>query len=465
MPSKSILPSSLLLFLLLTIGAASAQESLRAYYKDDFILETSDGKFMLKIRGNLHLDTRLYQGEECGSPDSIDIRRARIDLQPYIRNAWVDAEIAGWLHLRAGQMKVPFSSSWATLDNNVNFVERGTSTPIYPFFDRGALLWGELLNGALIYNLGVYTGVGVDIDVKSGDLDDYKDIAVRFLFQPFASSKNEALRRVYLAAQGTWGKMSVPTSRFETGGLRSANYQTAVWRWRTEQTIGTDGRSTDRVAAEIDTRFRLGGELHYLIGPLAFSAEYLEVQYRGIELYHDLYSGSTRRVHEKLYQSDGAVRSFSVWISGYLTGESKQLTNFGWKTPKPLKPVGPGGAGAWEILGRYSRTWTARNLFRVSEVEGYDDSPGAGSSVKLAVLDGAHLVHEFSLGVCWTLNPMLRIQLNDVFQWAPSADRDGDGLNDNWMLSGAKSDQSDPGRKGIKTSYENAVMLRMIFKL
>jgi phosphate-selective porin len=257
----------------------------------------------------------------------------------------------------------------------------------------------------------------------------------------------------------------VPTSRYETGGLRSANYQTAVWRWRTEQTIGTDGRNADRTAAEVDTRFRLGGELHYLIGPLAFSAEYLEVQYRGIELYHDLYSGSSRKVREQLHSSDGAVRSFSVWVSGYLTGESKRLTNFGWKTPKPLKPISAGGAGAWEILGRYSRTWTARNLFSIWNVEGYEDSPGTGNSVKLAVLDGAHLVHEFSLGVCWTLTPMLRIQLNDVFLWAPSADRDGDGVNDNWMLSGAKSDQSDPARKGIKTSYENAVMLRVIFKL
>jgi hypothetical protein len=305
----------------------------------------------------------------------------------------------------------------------------------------------------------------VDIDVGSGDIDDYKDIAVRFLFQPFASLGSEALSRIYLAAEGTWGKMSVPTSRFETGGLRSPNFETAIWRWRTEQIIGTDGRTTDRVAAEIDTRFRLGGELHYQIGSLAFSAEYLEVQYRGIDLYHDLYSGSSRKAHEKLYQSDGAVRSLSLWVSWYLTGESKRLTNFGWKTPGPIAPVGAGGPGAWEVLGRYSRTWTSRNLFRSGEVDGYDGTPGEGNSVKLAVLDGAHEVHEFTLGVCWTLNPMLRIQLNDVFLWAPSADRDGDGVNDNLMVSGGKSDQSDPGLKAIKTSYENAVMLRLIFKL
>ena len=480
---KAILTSAALLFPLSSTVTASAQSDLRAYYKDDFILETSDKAFQLRIRGNLHVDTRLYQGEECGSPDSIDVRRVRYDLQgriheflifrvqpefagsPYIRNAWLDVEFAPWLHLRVGQMKVPFSSSWATLDNNVNFVERGTSAPVYPFFDRGALLWGELWEGAVIYNLGLYTGAGVDLDSKSGDIDDYKDLAARFLFRPFVSSEVEALRRLYLAVQGTWGRMSVPTSRCETGGLRSANYQTAVWRWRTEQTIGTDGRNTDRVAAEIDTRFRLGGELHYQVDSLAFSAEYLEVQYRGIELYHDLYSGSSRKVREKLHESDGAVRSLSMWVSCYLTGESKRLTNLGWKTPKPIAPVGSGGIGAWEILGRYSKTWTSRNLFRTRQVDGYEDSPGAGNSVKLAVLDGAHEVHEVTLGVCWTINPMLRLQLNDVLLWAPSADRNGDGVNDNLLVSGAKSNQSDPMLKNRKTSWENAVMLRMIFKL
>lgn len=57
-------------------------------------------------------------------------------------------------------------------------------------------------------------------------------------------------------------------------------------------------------------------------------------------------------------------------------------------------------------------TWTSRNLCGTREVEGYAGSPGAGNSVKPAILDGG-----------------------------------------------------DPGREGIKTPYENAVMLRVIFKL
>ena len=81
-------------------------------------------------------------------------------------------------------MKVPFSSSWLTLDNNVNFVERGTASPVHPFFDRGFTLWGEALKGVLAYDLGVYTGAGSEVDVPSGDVDSGKEWAARLLLHP-----------------------------------------------------------------------------------------------------------------------------------------------------------------------------------------------------------------------------------------------------------------------------------------
>ena len=60
---------------------------------------------------------------------------------------------------------------------------------------------------------------------------------------------------------------------------------------------------------------------------------------------------------------------------------------------------------------------------------------------------------------------MVRIQLNDILLWAPDRDRNGDGLNDNYLVSGALSGQADPALKYRKTRWENAVMLRLIFKL
>ncbi len=475
--------------------SARAESDLRAYYNDDFILETADGDFQLRIRGNLHLDGRLYQSEERGAPHSIDIRRARIDLQgrlhkwftfrlqpefagqPHIRNAWVDAEVKPWLHVRAGQMKVPFSSSWVTLDNNVNFVEHATSTPIYPFFDRGVLVWGEIWDSALVYNLGAFTGVGMDIDNPAGDQDDPKDLAGRLFLQPFKNLEWKAAQGIFLVGQGTWGVMSTPTSRFETGGLGSANYETALWRWRTEQVIGTDGRMTDQVRATVDSKWRWGAELHYVFRQFSLSIEYLELKYEGIRLRHNLYAGSSQVAQEHLFEADGWVRSGSAWVSIYLTGESKILTDAGWKTPKPHKNLGDGGYGAFEVLLRYSLTDTDTRLFRKQKVAGFSTdngalpedfkgpTPGAGNSVSVSVLDGANRVHEATLGLCWTLNPMVRIQVDDVFLWAPEMDRDGDGENDNLLVSGAKSNQSNPNKKNLGSPWENAVMARLILKI
>ena len=201
-------------------SAAYAQSPVDGYYDHGFVFETADGAYQLKTRGNLHFDTRLYGGPDRGAPHSFDIRRARLDFQgrihryvsfrvqpeladtPYIRNAWADFEGASWLHLRAGQMKVPFSSTWLTTDNNLNFLERSTSTPLYPFFDRGLTLWGELLGKSVVYNLGVYTGAGIDKDYTKGDIDDSKDVAGRLFLQPFRTlGASSSLHGLFLAAK------------------------------------------------------------------------------------------------------------------------------------------------------------------------------------------------------------------------------------------------------------------------
>jgi phosphate-selective porin OprO/OprP len=482
-----------LVILALIAVPCRAQTGLKAYYNDDFILETEDGAFQLRIRGNIHFDARFFQSDERGAPHSLDIRRARIDLMgrihrrftfrlqpelsgtPYIRNAWVDAEIAPALHVQLGQMKVPFSTSWLTLDNNLNFIERGAAEPAYPFFDRGVLVWGELSAGALVYSLGVYNGAGTELELPPGDRDDHKELAGRLFLQPFQRSASSLLRGLYAVIGGTWGNMSQPTL-LETKAYRSPNLDTYVWRWRTEQLIGTDGRVTDRVAAQIDSRRRIGAELHYLLGPFALSSEYLETHFHDIVLYHDFYVGSARSVHEELRRSSGTIRSWSTWASVYLTGESKRVTDAGWRTARPKTFVGENGPGAVELLARYSRTWTGQGLFESVGVSGFaagspslppgyrGTTPGAGNRVTAAVADGAHAVHEITLGVNWSLNPMVRLQLNDVFMWTPAGDRDGDGQDDNLLVSGAASGQGDPDRKNVRTDWENAVLVRLIFK-
>jgi phosphate-selective porin OprO/OprP len=381
----------------------------------------------------------------------------------------VDLGFSDGLHLRAGQMKVPFSTTWLTLDNQVNFVERATTSPVYPFFDRGVMLWGRVFEDALTYQLGAYNGSGIDLDTPRGDVDDHKDVALRLFAQPFRGSESEAARGFYLAAQGTYGPQSVATKRFESGGLNTASFESRIWRWRLEQVIGTDGRSIDAITAEIDERTRWGAEAHWLHGPLTVSFEYLVLSYDDITVFHDYMRGSERLLREPQLVRSGDVRSASLWVSWFLTGERKAVDAFGWRQPAPKSELRPGatGTGAWELLARLSTTSTDRELFDTVHVPGYTAEQLAGigavpvaegESVRAAVSDGAAELMEATLGANWTLNPNLRVQFNLVHLWVPDPERNGG------LLSAANSDLGDPTLRNRKVDSETSALMRLIFR-
>ncbi len=410
-----------------------------AFWKNDFVLSTPDENFWMKIRGNLHFDTRFYDSSSNNSTE-FDIRRARMDFQgmfykymefrlqaefadsPYIRNAWVDYGFRDWLHLRAGQMKPPFSTSWWTTDNNVNFMERGANTPVYPYFDRGWWLWGNLFCNTITWNLSAWTGAGIEADEKKGDIDDHKDYIVRLFWSPFLNYADSLFQGLHLCAQGAMGRQSVATKRFEKGGYGAAIRDDKFWTWNAGD-------------AKIGSRDRLGLEMHYLKGPFSFSTEYLNVYYKDVEVFAD---DGTRVIDE-----DGRVTSWSTWVSYFLTGEQKTVSNFGWKQPNPkvdFNPVTLKGTGAWEILFRYTMTDTSDDLF---------DAYAYGGD-EYSILVGADYVNEFTVGLNWTWNPMLRWQLNYVYL---------DG-NQNGIRSG---DSADPA--GTKWEETDSMLgLRMIFK-
>jgi phosphate-selective porin len=471
---------------------------LEAMYEEGFGLRTKDKKVEVKIAASTQLDGRFYAGDSV-SPHSFDIRRARIDFQakifsllsiriqaamednPYIRNAQADLNLWEALHLRVGQMKVPFSSSWLAFDNQVDFLERATAEPFYPFFDRGAMLWGNLLGQRLSYNIGIFTGVGVDLDQTKGDIDGHKDLAWRVFLQPFRDTPATFLEGLYLAVDGTWGNCTVPTKRFETRGLMAANYESQVWRWRTEQTIGTNGRNTDQMSGEIDARTRFGAELHYLLGPFTFSGEWAMVKYKGIRLYHDFYQGSTRLKHDSLfgdYHLSNSMHNLSGFVSVFLTGEKKVLDNFGWKQPVPRRPLGltGRGIGAFEILGRFSATLTDDSFFEnYGNLSGYKTTdfidpknplkgpaPGENGSVKIQVLDGAPKLYEMTLGLNWTMNYHFRVQLDYIYLWAPSFDAT---KKTGGIISGGNSDLYDATVKNTQVKSEHTVGMRFIMRI
>jgi phosphate-selective porin len=461
-------------------------------YDEGFVLRTHDQKLELKLGASAQLDSRFYAGDSV-APHSFDIRRARIDFNakfyerltiriqaalednPYVRNAYGDVKIWDFLHLRGGQMKVPFSSTWLAFDNQVDFLERPTAEPLYPFFDRGGMVWGELLGKRITYNFGVFTGAGVDLDANKGDIDGGKMIAWRLFVQPFRDTPVKILDGLYLAGHGTWGKMSVPTRRYETRGLASANYESQIWRWRSEQTLGTNGRNTDQIGAEIDSQTRFGAELNYLLGPVTVSAEWAMIQYDKITIYHDFFQGSTRLQHDQVLQTNGNIHNLSAFVSWFITGEKKFLDNFGWRQPDPKRPLGlkERGIGAFEVLARFSATFTSDGLFTTTRVPGWKTSdftdpqnklagaaPGEGASVNAAVVQGTSKLYEITAGLNWTMNHHLRIQLDYTTTWVPNF---VDGKNG--IVSAGNSELSDTTKKNKIVESEHMIALRTIFRI
>jgi phosphate-selective porin len=118
------------------------------------------------------------------------------------------------------------------------------------------------------------------------------------------------------------------------------------------------------------------------------------------------------------------------------------VSNFGWKQPKPktnFDPVHLKGPGAWEILARYTSTKTSESMFEPHSYAGVDD---------YQILEGASRVDEYTLGLSWTWNPLVRWQLNYVHL-------DGHGI---------QSGVSDTLAGTNRLDNEDMVGLRMIFK-
>jgi phosphate-selective porin len=469
---------------------------LAASYKDGFRLASPAENLELKIGASAQLDGRFYEGSSV-APHSFDIRRARLDLQaklfkrldariqaalednPYVRNAMADLHLWDFLILRVGQMKVPFSSTWLAFDNQVDFLERGAAEPIYPFFDRGAMLWGKLLGERVSYAFGVFAGVGVDIDATKGDIDGQKDLAWRVFLQPFRATPVKLLDGLYLAANGTWGRGSVATRRFDTRGMSAATYESQVWRWRTEQTLGTNGRNTDQIAATVDSRTRLGAELHLLKGPFTLSAEWTQIDYGPVTIYHDFYQGSKRLKHESVLEREGKIQNVSAFLSVFLTGEEKFLDLHGWKQPNPKRPLTfkERGPGALELLARFSATFSDKALFDTAKVAGYATTDftdpnaklagaatGEGASVTAAVLEGAPTLYEVTVGANWTMNYHFRLMLNYTYLYAPDFDASS-GSSKHGIVSGGNSDLYDTTIKNKLVKSEHMLGFRCIIRI
>jgi phosphate-selective porin OprO/OprP len=374
------------------------KQRLVAYYRDGFFLATPDDKFRLQIGGVLQFDTRVFGGGAEASPGGFDVRRGRYDLRgtiyggdlahafrlqvemansPYLRNAYWIFKFGEPFHLQVGQFKPPSGGAdWLTEEAQINFVEYSIHPPVTPFFDRGFNIHTFLAGRRVQANLAIVTGVGADVEVSQGDLDNHKDVAARVLVVPWKGRKGFALEGLHVAGNYQNGLASIRSNQGGEAGYRTENFESRWYDWKA-------------ATMDLERRARYGWEVHLIRGPLAVSYEWDRVEWTNITSYTPGVGSLRGRARADVGQ---------VWVSYFLTGEQKTFEDvfFAWRQPKPKQifSLKDRTFGAWEVIAKYSYKDTSDALF------------------DLGILEGSRRGHAITGGVRWLWNPRVRIMVD-----------------------------------------------------
>lgn len=376
---------------------------------DGFALESADRAFVLKIRGYLQGDARFFiDAGDSGPAHTFVVRRARpifegtvfryfaFRLMPdfgggtaTVQDAHVDARPLRELSFRVGKFKAPFGIERLVSAPNLLFVERAFPTLLAPNRELGAQVYGELWDGALSYAVGVFNGVP-DGGSTDGDTDEGKDVIGRVFAHPFRPLGIPVLRDLGLGLAGSWGRARGTLEAPSLPSFKSSGQQT-FFRYLAGDTI-------DVTAIAGGERYRLSPQLYYFFGPFGLLGEY-------VASFQDITLGATTTG-----LANHAWQAAGTFVIG---GDAS------YEGVRPDRPVGAGGAGAFELAGRYHE-------LRV-DPDAFPTFADPGRSARLA--------RGFTVGVGWWANRSFRVMADfDRTTFEGGASGGGDRRPENAVL-------------------------------
>lgn len=361
------------------------KQKVLAGWQDGFFLQSPSGDFKLKLRGYAQADARFFPFDDgdTGS-DSFFLRRVRPifegtvykyfdfrimpdfgDGKTVLQDGYMDVRYFPYASLRAGKFKTPFSLERLQSGAELLFVERSIAQNLAPNRDVGVELYGDLLDGAASYQLGILNGV-FDGGSSDGDVATDKDFAGRVFFSPFKNTDWRPVQGLGFGVAGTYGRRAgepVSSLAFKTAG-RSSFYR-----------YDADAKVVGR-----GNQWRVGPQLYHYWGPLGLMGEYFVSD-----------SQIAGTVADITVKADERSLGWFVQASVVLTGEDAS-----YKTVVPINAFDPaqGRWGAFEIAGR------------VSNVDLGDEALGA----KLA--KGTNEAWAYTAGLNWYLNKAFKLQFN-----------------------------------------------------
>ncbi len=312
-----------------------------------FQFRSAETNFVLKIKGQVQLDSRWYINDLAANHnDSFVLRRARLiaegtifhdfDYQfvpefagssPTILDANVGYRYDNWLQLKAGKFKSPVGLEQLQNDAQLFFIERALPSQLTPNRDLGVQLSGDLFDGRLSYAAGVFNGVGDGRNGGNADVDGEQEFAGRLFAQPFVNTSKTWLRGLGFGLGASAGH--------ETGADLTPN----------GLGFTTDGQqkwfSYKSSVIANGEHWRLSPQAYYYAGPFGLLAEYVISD-------QQLRAGTNSATY-----ASGDLENTSWQVAGsyVLTGENASYKGV---TPRHNLNFSEGTWGALELVARYA---------------------------------------------------------------------------------------------------------------
>src|SRR6516162_11257946 len=154
---------------------------------EHFYIKSADGQFQIQPYGYVQTDYRSYTGDGA-PPDTFAVRCGRFGFQgnygdhyqfgllidaaatagATIRDIYINAKYNNALQVQAGQFKEPFAQELVQGITNIDFLDRGLQSLLYPsaasaFRSPGVTIHGDINGGAFQYWAGAFNGKGYNI--------------------------------------------------------------------------------------------------------------------------------------------------------------------------------------------------------------------------------------------------------------------------------------------------------------
>ncbi|MFZ0199835.1 MAG: porin [Candidatus Sulfotelmatobacter sp.] len=185
---------------------------------EHFFIRSADGQFSISPYGYVDTDYRAYKGD--GAPaDTFILRRARFGFQgnygshfdfalltdaastsgSVVRDVYLNVRIRREFQFKARQFKTPFAQEAGTGATNLDFVERGFQSMLYPsaasaFRSPGIALHGDIDGGVLQYWVGAFNGKGYAL----ANTTNQPEVVGRLRLYPFRKSNSSWFKELAL---------------------------------------------------------------------------------------------------------------------------------------------------------------------------------------------------------------------------------------------------------------------------